>query len=253
MGTDTEIAWTDSTFNAWWGCTKVSPECDHCYAEAFDKRIGGSHWGSSAPRRVFGEKHWREPIKWNTQAEKLGKRRRVFCNSMADVFDSEAPEVEREKLWDLIRATPWLDWQLLTKRPHNIRKMLPADWGDGYANVWLGTTAGTRKSAAIRIHALRSAPALVRFISCEPLLEDLGDLPLGGIDWLIVGGESGHHARPMDLDWARSLRAQCKAAGVAFFFKQLGSAITGKATDHGADPSRWPEDLRVQEFPGVSP
>ena len=251
MGDTTKIAWTDATFNAWWGCTKVSEECDFCYAEVFDKRIGGHHWGAGAPRRLFGDKHWREPEKWNTQAAKLQKRRRVFCNSMADVFDSEASPSERERLWDLIRATPWLDWQLLTKRPHNIRKMLPGDWGDGYANVWLGTTAGNRKSAAIRIPPLREVPARVRFISGEPLLEDLGVLPLDGIDWLIVGGESGHHARPMKLEWAQSLQRQCEAAGVAFFFKQTGSAITGKATDHGYDPSRWPADLRVQQFPEV--
>jgi protein gp37 len=170
MGETTGIAWTDHTFNPWWGCTKVSPGCDRCYAETFDRRIGGAHWGKDAARRVFGEKHWREPLKWNAAAEKAGKRARVFCASMADVFDADAPAGELERLWALIRATPHLDWQLLTKRPARIARALPADWGDGYPNVWLGDDRrgpGARRPAD---PVLRAVPARVRFLSCEPLL-----------------------------------------------------------------------------------
>lgn len=170
MGVETKIQWTDHTFNAWWGCTKVSAGCDHCYAEAFDHRLGGAHWGAGAARKVFKDKHWSEPRRWNEAARKAGKRARVFCSSMADVFDSEAPEGELTKLWELIRETPWLDWQLLTKRPHRIAQSLPADWGDGWPNVWLGTTVENQEQAELRIPRLLAVAARVRFLSCEPLL-----------------------------------------------------------------------------------
>ncbi|MCI0671755.1 MAG: phage Gp37/Gp68 family protein, partial [Myxococcaceae bacterium] len=170
MGAETEISWTHSTFNPWWGCTRVSPGCDHCYAESFDRRVGGAHWGKGVPRRTFGDKHWGEPLKWNAAAAKAGERRRVFCASMADVFDAEAPDGALERLWALIRATPALDWLLLTKRPGRIRHSLPADWGDGYPNVWLGTTVEDQERAEQRIPVLLDVPARVHFLSCEPLL-----------------------------------------------------------------------------------
>lgn len=218
MGAFSIIEWTHHTFNPWWGCVKVSPGCEHCYAEALSKRTGHSVWGAKADRRFFGEKHWAEPLKWNADAEKAGERHRVFCASMADVFEDRIDlHGERAKLWDLIAATPALDWLLLTKRPENMRAI--AQWGEWPANAWAGCTVEDVKRKA-RIGILRNVPARTRFLSIEPLLEDLGALDLRGISWVIVGGESGHGARPMREDWVRSIRDQCGGAGVRFFYKQ---------------------------------
>lgn len=152
MGKETGIGWTRHTFNPWWGCKKVSAGCKFCYAESIDKVYGGGqHWGIGAPRREFGDKHWNEPRRWNKQAVKDGVRRRVFCASMADVFDPEAPAGALERLWQLIRETPQLDWLLLTKRPERIASSLPADWGKGWHNVWLGTSVENQEAADKRI------------------------------------------------------------------------------------------------------
>lgn len=265
MGKDSSIEWCHHTFNPWWGCTKVSAGCDHCYAETFDKRVGGAHWGQDAPRRTFGDKHWAEPLQWQTAALQAGERRRVFCASMADVFDAEAPVGLLDRLWALIRATPHLDWLLLTKRHGRIARSLPADWGTtGYPNVWLGVSVEDQAAADTRIPVLLRIPARVRFLSCEPLLGpvDLSrfhigwsecvncgkgwdpneDYPLGSdrscnecdgaiaivghhLHWIICGGESGPRSRPMHPDWARGLRDQCTAAGVAYLFKQWGEWV----------------------------
>jgi len=272
VGTNSGIAWTNHTFNPWWGCTKVSPGCDHCYAETFDRRLGGEHWGKDAPRRIFGDKHWNEPLRWNAAAQKTGVPALVFCASMADWCDVDAPPGAVERLHGLWRATPWLRWQMLTKRPARIAANLPPDWGQGYPNVWLGATVDDRKNGIPRVTVLRTLPAVVRFLSIEPLLEDLGDFLLDGIGWVIVGGESGHGARPFHLSWARDLKRQCERAGVAFFMKQMGACasdpengIAGAALkipdealpllskrlrdQKGGDMSEWPEELRVQEFP----
>lgn len=170
MAENSAIEWTNHTFNPWWGCTAVSAGCDHCYAENLDRRTGGSHWVPGTARRRTGAKNWHQPLKWNRTAQANGVRARVFCASMADVFDNQVPPEWRADLWQLIRDTPHLDWQLLTKRPQNIRKMLPDDWGDGYANVWLGTTTENQPEADRRIIHLISIPARVRFLSCEPLI-----------------------------------------------------------------------------------
>lgn len=172
MGEDSKIEWTNHTFNSWWGCTKVSPACDHCYAEAWAKRTGFPDlWGVNAGRRTFAVKHWMQPERWNAAAAKEGVRHRVFCNSMSDVFDNHPGIVaEREKLWDVIRDTPHLDWLMLTKRIGNVKHMLPADWGDGYANVWLGISVVNQDEADRDIPKLLATPARVRFLSCEPLL-----------------------------------------------------------------------------------
>lgn len=272
MGLNSGIAWTNHTFNPWWGCTKVSPGCDHCYAETFDKRLGGAHWGKDAPRRAFGDKHWNEPLRWNSAAQKAGKPALVFCASMADWCDVDAPPGAAERLHGLWRATPWLRWQMLTKRPARIAANLPADWGSGYPNVWLGVTVEDRTHGLPRLAPLRAIPAVVRFLSVEPLVEDLGGVLLDGIQWVIVGGESGHGARPFHVAWARSIQRQCERAGVAFFMKQMGAAYsdpengvagaTLKVPDDalpllsrrlkdvkGGEMSEWPEDLRVQQFP----
>lgn len=231
MAKNSSIEWTHHTFNPWWGCTKVSPACDHCYAETWAKRVGQAVWGRDSQRRFFSDKHWSEPLRWNADAASDGERRRVFCASMADVFEVRAElNPWRLRLWDLIEATPMLDWLLLTKRPQNIGKMVPWDkmWP---ANVWLGTTVENEKFAKIRLPHLLKHPAKVRFLSCEPLLGPIDLAPwikrqptkgLHGINWIIAGGESGPGARPMHPDWARSLRDQAKRGNAAFHFKQWG-------------------------------
>jgi protein gp37 len=226
MAEKTAIAWTDSTWNLAWGCTKVSPGCKNCYADGLADRYGYDVWGPEKSRRTFGEKHWQEPIKWNRQAEKEGRRRRVFCSSMCDVFEDH-PTIQKElaKLWPLIRATPHLDWQLLTKRPERIGDNLPADWDQGWHNVWLGTSI-ENNDYTWRADYLCQIPAVVRFISYEPALGPLDKLDLTGIHWVIYGGESGQDFRPEDKQWARDMMARCRAASVAFFHKQSAAYRT---------------------------
>jgi protein gp37 len=242
MAEKTEISWTDSTFNPWWGCSKVSPGCDHCYAEALDRRTGGNHWGAGSIPKTLSVTNWTGPVKWNRQAMAAGTRRKVFCGSMCDVFDKNAPDFQRSRLFDLIRQTPWLDWLLLTKRAGNIQAMLPGDWGNGWDNVWLGITAEDRRHGLPRVDILRTIPAKVRFLSCEPLLEDLGTIDLTGIHWVIAGGESGSGARTMRAEWARNIYQQCQAAGVSFFFKQHGGARgKGGCLLDGVEVKEWPK------------
>ena len=229
MAKDSKIEWTHNTFNPWWGCSKVSPACQNCYAEAWAKRVGSNVWGPTSDRRRFGKAHWDEPVKWNSDAESQSTRRRVFCASMADVFESRSDlNEERKRLWDLISKTPRLDWLLLTKRPENIEPMVPWSsdaWPD---NVWIGATIENQEWATRRLHHLLKQRAKVRFLSCEPLLGEIdlrSLLPLNAeysIDWIIAGGESGPRSRPMNPRWARSLRDQSKAIGAAFHFKQWG-------------------------------
>lgn len=236
MGAHSRIEWTHHTFNPWWGCVKVSPACKHCYAESWAKRVGLALWGGRAPRRFFSDAHWREPLRWNLQACQAGERRRVFCASMADVFEARCDlDPWRERLWPLIEATPYLDWLLLTKRPECVGDHVP--WGRRWPhNVWIGTTVENQHWADKRLPLLMHYPAAVRFVSCEPLL---GALDLGRwlraaprqLDWVIAGGESGHKARPMNPAWARALRDQCKDAGVPFHFKQWGHWRPDDLTD----------------------
>lgn len=223
MAQDTIIAWTSHTFNIAWGCVKVSPGCFNCYADTLSSRYKFNVWGPTAPRRTFGKAHWDEPLKWNRIAERDGRRVRVFSSSMCDNFeDHPTIDEERAKLWELIRATPWLDWQILTKRIERVENRLPRDWGEGWPNVWLGTSVENQEYAELRIPILLRLPAAVRFISYEPALGPIDfnfDEALHP-DWVIYGGESGPGFRPAKMDWARSARDQCKAAGVAFFHKQ---------------------------------
>jgi protein gp37 len=222
MAKHSRIEWTHHTFNPWWGCVKVSPACRHCYAESWARRFGMELWGKTETRRPVSGDYWKQPLKWNTEAQRSGQRRRVFCASMADLFEARADLHQwREKLWPLIEATPFLDWLLLTKRPQNVQRLVPwkADWP---ANVWLGTTAENQKYADIRIPVLLAARARVHFISAEPLLGQLSLTKWSGIDWVIAGGESGRSARPTDPDWVRRLRDECKQCNIAFHFKQWG-------------------------------
>lgn len=311
MAENTKIEWADHTFNPWTGCTKVSPACDHCYAERWAKRSGVVQWGPHAQRRRTSDANWRQPIKWARRAfvacpacgwrgmhtalrhesgshfcpacgndEWRLARMRVFCASLADVFDNAAPPEWRADLLHLIADTPHLDWLLLTKRIGNAHAMLSEAaarncmprWGsEMFSNVWIGATICNQEEADRDVPKLLAVPARVRFLSIEPML---GDIRLGSwlqrspsaafaagkvtscmpdwtrigsasIDWVICGGESGPGARPMHPDWARSLRDQCQAAGVRFFFKQWGEWGPSHLSNDGRpwfvpDSHRWP-------------
>lgn len=244
MADTTDIAWTDHTHNEWWGCSApAGAGCDHCYARALDRWTGGGHFGIGTRPRLTKEQNRNKPKRWNRDAQAAGVRRKVFCGSMMDFFDKNAPNGAREALWEKIKATPFLDWQLLTKRPANIARMLPADWGTGYANAWLGVTVENRRSGLRRLEQLRAIPAVVRFLSIEPLLEDLGDLDLTGIHWVIVGGESGPAFRRMQYEWAAKIIAQCRAQNVRVFFKQWGgtSPDAGGCLIDGQEIKEWPK------------
>ncbi len=229
MAKNSRIEWTTHTFNPWWGCVKMSPACQHCYAEAWAKRVGQDVWGIRAERRFFGDKHWAEPLKWDRDAAAERERPRVFCASMADVFEDRADlDAARGRLWRLIEQTPNLDWLLLTKRPDLVNAKTP--WGQNWPpNVWLGTTVENQEWADERLPALAAVPAKIRFISAEPLLGpvDLGDWR-EEIDWVITGGESGSRARPSSPSWFRDLMNQCMAAEIPFHFKQWGDWAPGQ-------------------------
>jgi protein gp37 len=246
---NSSIEWTDHTFNPWWGCQRVSPGCEHCYAETLARRYNFKVWGpaKTTERREMSANYWKQPIKWDKLAQVSG-RKRVFCASMADVFEDHPQIVDaRARLFNLIDQTPNLDWLLLTKRPENVNSMVPWHGETGLyhgwpVNVWIGTSCEDQERADKRIPELLKVPARVRFLSCEPLLGAIDIrkwvlLPVKDWDnsaairafhaapslhWVIAGGESGHAARPMHPDWARGLRDQCQAAGVAYFFKQWG-------------------------------
>ena len=229
MARNSRIEWTSHTFNPWWGCTKVSPACDNCYAETWARRTGYSGiWGTQAGRRELSEANWRQPYKWDIAAKTLGRRALVFCASMADVFEWKGGLTPlRTRLWETILQTPNLDWLLLTKRPHLISRLAP--WQDDWPmNVWVGTTVENQRFAEKRIGHLTNLPCEYRFLSCEPLLEPIDLTPwLGSLDWVIVGGESAPKSkcRPINRTWVRHIRDQCVKAGVAFHFKQWGNIV----------------------------
>ena len=346
MAENSKIEWTDHTFNPWWGCVKVSDGCKFCYAETLDGRYNANdpHWGPMRRRKFFSDNHWKDPHKWNREAENSGVRRRVFCASMADVFeelpeghpDREAMDAARRRLFQTIAATPHLDWQLLTKRPENILPILKrlqeevegefwnfyANWLDGKPphNVWLGTSVEDQESVA-RVARVIKVPAVVHFLSCEPLLSSLdlsqylprqgvrqptatswsvsyylaecktcgyvgtsewfsGDMgldadsdsycpkchsphtgPIDGLNWIIAGGESGPHARPMHPDWARRIRDQCAAADVPFLFKQWGEWTSEPLTSDGiehqsaldVEGQRWALSIKKGLFSWLAP
>ena len=254
MGAKTGIEWTDHTFNAWIGCTKVSEGCRNCYAATQNEhwKWNGGAWGPGALRKVTGPANWREPLKWAKAARGAGVREKVFCNSLSDTFDAEAPRLARKDLWNLVGDTfDALDWQFVTKRTERISEVMDEDGlNSGFFELckcWLGTTAENQAVADARIPALLDIDAAVRFISAEPLLGPVnlrtlceveegyidslcglvvchgrGTKEIAGLDWVICGGESGSAARPMHPDWARGLRDQCAFARVPYFFKQWG-------------------------------
>jgi protein gp37 len=293
MSAHSKIEWTDHTFNAWIGCTKVSPGCANCYAESEDKRRGWTPegWGKGKPRKRTTAAYWKQAEKWEAEAEREGIRFKVFCASLADVFDPEVSDEWRHDLFDLIVQTPHLDWQLLTKRPEIARDFC-RKWIGGYPNdprgdflhnVWLGVSVEDQQRADERIPILLQIPAAVRFLSCEPLLGPVeiakwltpDECGCGGhdpafkncIDWVIVGGESGPKARPCNVEWIRDIVTLCQVTGVRVFVKQLGSNPHGKCCldgqcqspgwkcvdRKGGDIAEWPEELRVREFPSAQP
>src|SRR3954447_11613302 len=212
---DSRISWTDHTYNPWIGCTKVSPGCERCYAERQAPRHG-VEWGPHGERRRAAPSTLRQPFDWSRQAAKARRPAFVFCASLADVFDNKADPAWRAELFETIRGTPWLVWLLLTKRPQNIRAMLPPDWGEGYSNVWLGVSVENQEEAERRVPVLLEVPARLRFVSAEPLLEEVTLAPWlgrGRLEWVICGAESGPGRRPFQRDWARRLRDECGAAG----------------------------------------
>lgn len=346
MAENSKIAWTTHTFNPWTGCTKVSPGCTNCYAESQVKRWGGAKWGVGQERVHTSAGYWHKPFKWDRDAAASGERPRVFCASLADVFDPEVPDTWRDEVLGMIAATPNLDWLLLTKRPEVARVYLNglperigarfirptlcgnaaglleargeqalADKlyrranelaGRGHSsqwplpNLWLGTTVEDGKRGE-RVADLLRTKAAVHFLSCEPQIADLnirrldsesgdqtdalngftefkqnGGARVLGVDWVIVGGESGHGARPFALEWARKTIEACREDGVAVFFKQTGCLVVPQTDDdtfalHGSDvpglqtidmrkewfgkdpkgdqPEHWPEDLNIRQVP----
>ena len=260
MAENSKIEWTTHTWNPWIGCTEVSPGCDNCYARTLAARYGWAEWGAGKPRHRTSDANWRKPFTWNRSAIDAAPRPRVFP-SLCDPFDNDIPRAWHYDLWATIDFTPNLDWLLLTKRIGNAAK-IDRRWPD---NVWLGISVVNQEEADRDIPKLLKVPARVRFLSCEPLLGPIkiGEVDILHLDWVIVGGESGPGARPMQLAWARSLREQCEAAGVAYFLKQLGDKpmwgnvhVEGctktSLGPKGGDPREWPIDLRnARAFPAT--
>lgn len=276
MAEKTGIAWTRSTFNPWIGCTEVSPGCDGCYARVLDARHrwgGATHWGAGVARMRTSEAYWLQPYRWNVKAEKEWKESLTWQGrvafwpvfpSLCDPFDNEIPVEWRADFWRVARETPMLTWLLLTKRIGNAAKMLPADWGAGWRNMWLGASIVNQEEAERDLPKLLATPAKTRFVSYEPALgpidfkpwlwasstatcrqEPRQSLGLAAIDQIIVGGESSqgsHKARPFYAEWARSTVRQCRAAKVAVFVKQMGQFVVDRndAGFDGCEPGSWP-------------
>ena len=284
MGEKTGITWTDHTFNPWMGCTKISPGCTNCYAERDTARWKLAEWGPKAPRVRTSAAYWKQALTWNRKNEALGVRTKVFCASLADVFEAH-PDLPgwRAELWPLIEATPFLDWLILTKRPENVVDMVPHRWLlDGFpANYWPGITVENQEETRRIAYLQKWKGGGPRWISAEPLLEplrldDFLEAPCNclipalegagqhspacavfktpAFDWIIVGGESGpstQGVRPFSEEWARDILAQIRTWGKdravrpAFFLKQLGQAAGEGFKTLGT----FPRDLQVQEFP----
>jgi protein gp37 len=267
MGVNSGISWTHNTWNPWMGCDKVAPECAHCYIFYQIRKMMNRETGEF--RKPWGEIFrtsedlWKNPLRWEKKAAKRGRAIRVFTCSESDFFHQGADEW-RPEAWAIIKNTPHLTYQILTKRPGRIASHLPPDWNGGYRNVWLGVSAACNQSM-IQIDKLRAVQARVKFVSAEPLLEDVSQaINLDGIDWLICGGESGFGdeylwtpgtpfleepdgRRTMELSWARNLQAACEKAGTIFFFKQITATRSGKGAhalgrlyhEYPAAPFEW--------------
>jgi protein gp37 len=252
MSNASTIEWTDATWNPIRGCTKISPGCKYCYACAFAERfrgVPGHPFEQGFDLRLVPEK-LEEPLRWR-------KARRIFVNSMSDLFHEGVADAYIQRVVDVMMAAPQHTYQILTKRAARMRELLNSKlaFAAQQPHIWWGVSVEDRKYGLPRIAELQSIDVSVRFLSIEPLLEDVGDVNLSGISWAIVGGESGHHARPFHLDWARSVLRQCRAQKVPCFIKQLGRRPMENVTPlrlldrKGGDWNEWPADLRVREYP----
>lgn len=254
----TAIQWTEATWNPTTGCDQVSPGCDNCYALSMAKRLKGMGSAkyqtdgdpkTSGPGFGIAMHHdtLTAPLRWT-------KPRKVFVNSMSDLFHDGVSSAFIASVFDVMRQTPQHTYQILTKRHARLRSLLrSAVPGEGWPlpNVQIGVSVDDQHWADLRVPALLDVKAAVRFLSCEPLLGPVDLAPwLGGLQWVIVGGESGPGARRMQLDWARQLVTQCQDGGVPVFVKQLGSVWAGRGK--GGDPDAWPADLQVREYPEVA-
>ena len=248
MGSTTGISWTTRTWNGVIGCQKVSPGCASCYAERlaatkFRHFLGGPVWGPGNPRHITGDQLWKAPLKWAREARATGEKVLVFGNSLADwCEDHPTWNAIRPRMWELIDKTrDALIWQLLTKRPERLAECLPESWNPFWENVWLGTSVESADYVSRADH-LRAVNAAVRFLSVEPALGPVAQaLNLQGIDWCIWGGEAGPGFRPADHQWARDLRAACRASGTAFFLKQSSGPLNGKGDRL--------DGVEIKEFP----
>lgn len=278
MAAETSIGWTRSTFNGWRGCEEIGPGCAGCYARAYDERFfDGAHWGPDHKRILASDHYWKQPFAWNRRApnsEYAGRKGfwPVFAIAHGDIFDKHVPAEWRARLFQTMKETPNLTWQIVTKRIGNAVKMLPRNWGAGYPNVWVLITVVNQEEADRDIPKLLQLPAKLRGLSIEPQLGPVSpwsppilmaagqDAP--SIDWIITGGESrqrGHKPREYDIAWPRDLVLGCLATHVPIFVKQLGSRPvykTGNTSQplvlkdrRGTDPSEWPGDIRLQQFP----
>jgi len=246
------IEWTDASWNPMRGCTKISPGCKHCYAATFAERfrgVPGHPFEQGFDLRLVPEK-LDEPLQWK-------KARKIFVNSMSDLFHKDIDDAYIMRVANVMLEANWHTYQILTKRSERMRDLLNSKLASAAKapHIWWGVSAEDKKYGAPRIAHLQAAKVAVRLVSAEPLLEDLGTLNLKGINWLIIGGESGHGARPFHLDWARTLIRECKPQRIACFMKQVGRQPwdAGKrlklASAKGGDPSEWPVDIRVREYP----
>lgn len=237
MSSTSDIEWTDATWNPVRGCTKLSPGCKHCYAETFSERfrgVAGHPFENGFDLRLVPEK-LAEPVRWRTP-------KTIFVNSMSDLFHEFVPDAYIESVATVMELAPWHTFQVLTKRADRMAALLAGKLRRfaQLPHVWWGVSVEDQKYGLPRVEHLRATPAAVRFLSIEPLLADLGTVNLSGIDWVIVGGESGHGARPLNPEWVRSLRRQCQRARVPFFFKQWGGVFKSR-TGRELDGRTWDE------------
>lgn len=240
----TSIEWTSHTWNPLTGCTKISPGCARCYAETMSRRL-----------RLMGQKNYRNgfeltlhehmlgvPLKWKTP-------RKIFVNSMSDLYHADVPDEFVRRVFDTMTRADWHQYQILTKRADRLERLAPSlPWGP---HIWQGVSVESA-DYAFRVDHLRRTPARIKFLSIEPLLGPIPDLDLAGIHWAIVGGESGGNCRPMEPEWVAGVRAACERQGVPLFVKQTGERLARRLrlkSKKGGDPSEWPEELRVRQFP----
>lgn len=240
MAENSKIQWCTHTMNFWTGCQKVSSACDLCYAETWAKRAGRDF---NVRIRTTPD-NWKKPFRWH-QDSKETSREQVFTNSLADFFDNQVDQKWRDDAYDVIAQCSGLDWLILTKRPQNIPRMAPPEMLHWPRHVWIGASAGTRVEFDRNVRHLREIAPKVRFLSLEPLLEDLGQIDLAGIHWVIVGGESGgkNKARACWVPSVRSIVRQCNRQKVPVFVKQLGSNVQDRndAGFDGCEPDSWPD------------